>query len=202
MTSDRMMPDPVDGFHVGEHFLPWGTTARQAMPPGLLGGITPDRGGRDPGRRRRAPGACDRGVAGGTWLAKPDLGSVNSDARLRRIAGHVAGARARGCVVVTGGNTMQPAGAGGGWFHAPTLVESADPQDTIAQDEILGPVLTPTVRRSRWWPGSRDLAREHRFARDVVLARTMWTRSSPSARKRRSAGAGPQGSGGRRGWRA
>jgi aldehyde dehydrogenase (NAD+) len=81
----------------------------------------------------------------GHGLTNPDLGPINSALQLSRIAGHVDRARDRGLNVLAGGSVLMPECAPGGWFYAPTLVETTDPSDPIVQEEVFGPVLTLQV---------------------------------------------------------
>lgn len=118
----------------------------------------------------------------GHGLTNPDLGPVNSDLQLGRVAGHVDRARSRGNTILAGGSVLAPDSAPGGWFYAPTLVEASDPADPIVQDEVFGPVLTLQVAEDfdhalalangtsfALVAGlhTRDLSRAHRFAAEV-----------------------------------
>ncbi|WP_282602147.1 aldehyde dehydrogenase family protein [Paracoccus sp. PARArs4] len=78
----------------------------------------------------------------GHGLRNPDMGAVNSDLHLSRIAGHVDAARARGLEIVTGGHAVTDPETGAGWFYAPTVIDGVPQDDDAIQQEIFGPVLT------------------------------------------------------------
>lgn len=74
----------------------------------------------------------------GHGLDHPDMGPVNSDVHLRRIAGYVDRARGRGAQVLCGGAVHD---GGAGWFFEPTVLDGLRPDDEAVQEEIFGPVL-------------------------------------------------------------
>ncbi|BBX95525.1 aldehyde dehydrogenase family protein [Mycobacterium lacus] len=86
-------------------------------------------------------GALARAVKVGD-PADPDaqMGPLISAAQLARVAAHVAGALNDGAKLVTGGG--RPAGLDVGFYFEPTILTGVDPDSTIAQEEVFGPVLT------------------------------------------------------------
>jgi len=77
----------------------------------------------------------------GHGLRNPDMGAVNSERHLTRIAGHVERARARGVEIVTGGNIATDPETGKGWFFEPTILGNLPANDDAVTQEIFGPVL-------------------------------------------------------------
>ena len=85
------------------------------------------------------------GLKVGHGLRDPDVGAINSDMQLGKIAGYVDDARSRGVAVAAGGErTVDPA-SGKGWFFQPTILDNVDHQDRVIQEEIFGPVLSVQV---------------------------------------------------------
>jgi aldehyde dehydrogenase (NAD+) len=74
--------------------------------------------------------------------ADPDaqMGPLISAAQRERVEAHVAGALADGAKLVTGGG--RPAGLDVGFYFEPTILTDVEPNSTIAQEEVFGPVLT------------------------------------------------------------
>ena len=68
------------------------------------------------------------------------MGPLISAAQLQRVQAHVAGAINDGAKLVTGGG--RPAGLDVGFYFEPTILTNVDPDSTIAQEEVFGPVLT------------------------------------------------------------
>ena len=68
------------------------------------------------------------------------MGPLISAAQLKRVQGHVDGAVNDGAKLVTGGG--RPAGLDVGFYFEPTILTDVDPDSTIAQEEVFGPVLT------------------------------------------------------------
>lgn len=68
------------------------------------------------------------------------MGPLISRIQLDRVAAHVAAAVDDGAKLVTGGR--RPAGLDTGFYFEPTILTEVDPDATIAQDEVFGPVLT------------------------------------------------------------
>lgn len=68
------------------------------------------------------------------------MGPLISAAQRDRVAAHVAGALADGAKLVTGGS--RPASLDVGFYFEPTILTGVEPNSTIAQEEVFGPVLT------------------------------------------------------------
>jgi aldehyde dehydrogenase (NAD+) len=84
-------------------------------------------------------------VAGGQRVGDPtgdgtSLGPVVSQTQYERVLAHIDRGLQEGARLVVGG-PERPAGAGGGYFVAPTVFSDVRPDMTIAQEEIFGPVL-------------------------------------------------------------
>ncbi len=84
-------------------------------------------------------------LAPGHGLDDAPLGPLVSETQLRRVAGFVDDARARGVNIATGGGRMTVAGLEEGYFYAPTILDSVKADDPVAQEEIFGPVLSVQV---------------------------------------------------------
>lgn len=69
------------------------------------------------------------------------IGPMINQRALDKIATHVADARARGAEVLCGGRQVQPAGAAGTTFYAPTVLSGASHDMLLAQEETFGPVV-------------------------------------------------------------
>src|ERR1700756_2119959 len=68
------------------------------------------------------------------------MGPLISAAQRERVQAHVDGAVNDGAKLATGGG--RPAGLDVGFYFEPTILTDVDPDWTIAQEEIFGPVLT------------------------------------------------------------
>lgn len=68
------------------------------------------------------------------------MGPLISAAQRGRVEAHVAGALDDGAKLVTGGG--RPAGLEVGFYFEPTILSEVEPNSTIAQEEVFGPVLT------------------------------------------------------------
>ncbi|MEV4602383.1 aldehyde dehydrogenase family protein [Amycolatopsis sp. NPDC049253] len=73
--------------------------------------------------------------------AKTKLGPLVSAAQRERVREFIAKGVAEGATLVTGG-AETPEGLGTGYFVRPTVFAGVDPDSTIAQEEIFGPVLS------------------------------------------------------------
>lgn len=71
--------------------------------------------------------------------ARTQVGPLVSERQRARVEGYVTKGRAAGGRVTTGGN--RPAGLEYGFFHEPTVFADVSNNDTIAREEIFGPVL-------------------------------------------------------------
>jgi acyl-CoA reductase-like NAD-dependent aldehyde dehydrogenase len=68
------------------------------------------------------------------------MGPLISAAQRERVEAHVAVAQADGAKLVTGGG--RPVGLDVGFYFEPTILTDVQPNSTIAQEEVFGPVLT------------------------------------------------------------
>ena len=118
----------------------------------------------------------------GRGIDDPDLGPLVSAEQLSKISSMVEAARRSGVEILSGAEPRRVDGLEGGWFYAPTLLQSPDPFHPIVQEEIFGPVLTIQVAedfdhavalangtRYGLVAGiySRDISRAFRFAKAV-----------------------------------
>ncbi|MET1050061.1 MAG: aldehyde dehydrogenase family protein [Acidimicrobiales bacterium] len=67
------------------------------------------------------------------------MGPLVTDVQRERVEGLIRTAQDEGATLVTGGK--RPAHLDKGWFVEPTLLVDVDPDSTIAQQEVFGPVL-------------------------------------------------------------
>ncbi|MEM6639461.1 MAG: aldehyde dehydrogenase family protein [Pseudomonadota bacterium] len=74
------------------------------------------------------------------------MGPVISNDQRTRVRALIEQAEAEGAHVVTGG-AAAPAGHSSGFFVAPTVLSNVRPDDTIAQTEVFGPVLSVLTAR-------------------------------------------------------
>ena len=120
-------------------------------------------------------------LVAGPHDADLDLGPLINEKQRDRVAAMVAAAKEAGVSVLAEGSVHADAPADG-WYQAPVLFGSVDPQAVIAQEEVFGPVLAlfpfegeeEAVRlanstefglvASVW---TRDGARQHRVAKRV-----------------------------------
>jgi acyl-CoA reductase-like NAD-dependent aldehyde dehydrogenase len=96
-----------------------------------------------PRKRQRdfadAMAAAFRSVqVGDPFDAATRLGPLATERQRDRVEGYIAKGRAEGATLATGGE--RPAHLNRGWFVEPTLFIDVDPNATIAQEEIFGPV--------------------------------------------------------------
>jgi gamma-glutamyl-gamma-aminobutyraldehyde dehydrogenase len=70
------------------------------------------------------------------------IGAINSERQLAQNLGFVETATSEGNEILTGGNRLLA--ETGGSYMAPTILTGVKPQDTIAQREVFGPVLSVT----------------------------------------------------------
>ncbi|RAU91390.1 aldehyde dehydrogenase [Mycobacterium colombiense] len=68
------------------------------------------------------------------------MGPLISAAQRDRVEAHVAGALDEGAKLITGGG--RPPGLDIGFYFEPTILSDVEPNSTIAQEEVFGPVLT------------------------------------------------------------
>ena len=74
-----------------------------------------------------------------TDVAQHD-GPAHQRAQRERVLGYIEKGKAEGATLLVGGGI--PASQPKGWFVEPTLFVDVDPDATIAQEEIFGPVLS------------------------------------------------------------
>lgn len=80
-------------------------------------------------------------LVAGPHEADLDLGPLINARQRDRVAGMVAAAREAGIEVLAEG-TVHPDAPAGGFYHPAVLFGSVDPDATIAQEEVFGPVLS------------------------------------------------------------
>lgn len=120
-------------------------------------------------------------LVAGPHEADRDLGALINAKQRDRVAGMVAAAEEAGASILARGS-VDPDAPKGGFYQAPVLFGSVDPQIQLAQDEVFGPVLAlmpfedeaDAVRLANstefglvagvW---TRDGARQHRVAKRV-----------------------------------
>jgi aldehyde dehydrogenase (NAD+) len=92
---------------------------------------------------RVAAGLAERfsKLVAGPHEADLDLGALINSKQRERVAGMIAAAEEAGIPVLARGTVAADAPAGG-YYQAPVLFGSVDPEAVIAQDEVFGPVLT------------------------------------------------------------
>ena len=120
-------------------------------------------------------------LVAGPHDADLDLGPLINEKQRDRVAGMIAAAREAGVSVLAEGSVHKDAPEGG-YYQAPVLFGSVDPQAVVAQEEVFGPVLTlfpfegeeEAIRLANGtefglvagiW--TRDGARQHRVAKRV-----------------------------------
>ena len=74
----------------------------------------------------------------GPGLEKPDMGPLVSEEHLKRVMNYIGMGHQQGASLVTGGQRLGERG----YFVAPTVFDRVNPQMSIAQEEIFGPVLS------------------------------------------------------------
>jgi betaine-aldehyde dehydrogenase len=111
-----------------------------------------------------------------------EMGPLTSMLHRDRVLSYVAVAREQGGDVVTGGRPPDDPALSRGFYVEPTVVRAKSYQDRIAQEEVFGPFVTvltfaddeealKIANGTEYGLGAglwtRDLARAHRFARDI-----------------------------------
>lgn len=84
--------------------------------------------------------AAGKYVLGDPFAEATRLGPLVSEAQLDRVCGYVAKGVADGARLVTGG--LEAEVPSPGYFVAPTVFADVDPDTSLAQEEIFGPVLS------------------------------------------------------------
>jgi malonate-semialdehyde dehydrogenase (acetylating)/methylmalonate-semialdehyde dehydrogenase len=114
----------------------YGCAGQRCMAGSLLLGV----GAAGPAMRERLAGAIDNVVVGDTSSdPAADMGPLIDAASQDRVRGYIDRGAAEGARLVRDGRQGIPER---GFFVRPTLFEAANPDLSIARDEIFGPVLT------------------------------------------------------------
>jgi aldehyde dehydrogenase (NAD+) len=83
-----------------------------------------------------------RKLQGGDPLdAKTRVGPLISQEQLDRVLGYIQAGAGEGAALLTGGRRAEPAGFERGYWVEPTIFDGVTAEQTIAQEEIFGPVL-------------------------------------------------------------
>ncbi len=90
---------------------------------------------------KRLKGYVETVRVGDPAIESTDMGSLISEAQVRRVEGFVERAKRDGARVLTGGHRAKVAGLDGAYFE-PTVIVDAAQDSEIVQQEIFGPVLT------------------------------------------------------------
>jgi aldehyde dehydrogenase (NAD+) len=88
-----------------------------------------------------AAAAAEKVAAGDPFEPGTKLGPLVSEAQRERVRGYIEKGAEEGAKLVTGG-AEPPDGLDKGYFVRPTVFSNVDPEMTIAQEEIFGPVLS------------------------------------------------------------
>ena len=102
-----------------------------------------------------------------------DVGAVSSSVQLKDNLAYVRTALDEGAKLETGGERLHE--ESGGYYMSPTIFTNVDPQATIAQEEIFGPVLSVIAFDS--YEQAVDIAN----ATDYGLAAGVWTSNLSTA---------------------
>lgn len=79
-------------------------------------------------------------VRAGSWTQNLDLGAMINPAQKRRVEGFIARARAEGLTTLAEGQ-IHPEAPKDGWYVAPVLFGPVPRANTLASEEVFGPVL-------------------------------------------------------------
>jgi len=90
-----------------------------------------------------------------------DLGPVIDRSQLDNVLGFIEGAQQDGFALLAGGKRLCEGNLDKGFFVAPTVFDRVDPDATIAQEEIFGPVLA--VIRARDYEHAVEIANHTRY---------------------------------------
>jgi acyl-CoA reductase-like NAD-dependent aldehyde dehydrogenase len=109
--------------------------------------------------------AAGRIKVGDPLEAETQVGSLISPEHRDRVHGYVETGRGEGAEVTTGGEPADGKGA----FYPPTVLAGVNPEMTVAQEEIFGPVVTISA-----FEDEKDAVRQANAVRYGLMA-TVWT---------------------------
>jgi acyl-CoA reductase-like NAD-dependent aldehyde dehydrogenase len=109
--------------------------------------------------------AAGRIKVGDPLDAETQVGSLISPEHRDRVHGYVETGRDEGAEVTTGGEPADGKGA----FYPPTVLAGVNPEMTVAQEEIFGPVVTISA-----FEDEKDAVRQANAVRYGLMA-TVWT---------------------------
>ena len=109
--------------------------------------------------------AASRIKVGDPLEAETQVGSLISPEHRDRVHGYVETGRGEGAEVTTGGEPADGKGA----FYPPTVLAGVNPEMTVAQEEIFGPVVTISA-----FEDEKDAVRQANAVRYGLMA-TVWT---------------------------
>ncbi len=116
------------------------------------------------------------GITIGAGLDDPDLGPIISRGQLDRVESYVQSGKGE-ANLLAGGDVPSEARLGGGFFFEPTLFGGVSPGDTLAREEVFGPVLVATAF------DDLEEAAEFANATDYGLVAAVWTRDLRKAHR-------------------
>src|SRR6516164_2661214 len=79
---------------------------------------------------------------GAPWLKQNEVGPIVSERQFDRVMGFIAGAKAEGAQLLTGGGKPADPSLASGLFVAPTVFDEVTPAMRIGREEIFGPVMS------------------------------------------------------------
>jgi malonate-semialdehyde dehydrogenase (acetylating) / methylmalonate-semialdehyde dehydrogenase len=106
-----------------------------------------------------------------------EMGPVISRQHLERVRGYIDSAEREGAKIILDGRKVGVAGAPGGYFVGPTIIDHVRPEMTVAREEVFGPVL-PIVR-VKTLDEAIELGHRCPYGNGAVI----FTNSGPAARR-------------------